>query len=138
IPPIALKKGLPLSMTIVLTWYQLRKLAGSLRSPADSAAKAVMEPTTAADNRPRPALLLIRAHRAPFRIRSSVLKHILTLLMVHLLVISAVGTVWPVTLVLASGEKWLRAVFCSWGGFSQSCASLVVWLTRIGAIGATL
>ena len=64
-------------MTIVLTWYQLRKLAGSLRSSADSAAKGVMEPTTAADNRPSPALLLIRAHRAPFRI--------LTLLMVHLL-----------------------------------------------------
>ena len=72
-------------MTIVLTWYQLRKLAGSLRSSADSAAKGVMEPTTAADNRPSPALLLIRAHRAPFRIRSSVLTHILTLLMMHLL-----------------------------------------------------
>src|SRR5712671_6667519 len=84
-PPIASKRGLPLSMTIVLTWYQLRKLAGSLRSPADSAAKVVMEPTTAADNRPSPALLLIHTHRAPFRIRSSALTHILTLLMVHLL-----------------------------------------------------
>src|SRR6202040_1668646 len=72
-------------MTIVLTWYQLRKLAGSLRSAADSAAKGVMEPTTAADNRPSPALLLIRAHRALLRIRSSVLTHILTLLMLNLL-----------------------------------------------------
>src|SRR6266446_4804078 len=64
IPPIASKSGLPLSMTIVLTWYQLRKLAGSLRPSADPAAKGMMEPTTAADNRPSPALLLIRAHRA--------------------------------------------------------------------------
>ena len=45
--------------------------------------EGVMEPTTAADNRPSPALLLIRAHRAPFRIRSSVLTHILTLFMMH-------------------------------------------------------
>src|SRR5258708_18201730 len=50
-----------------------------------------MKPTTATDNRPSPALLLIRAHRAPFRIRSSVLSHILTLLMVNLLSSSAVG-----------------------------------------------
>src|SRR5450755_2268440 len=70
-------------MTIVLTWYQLRKLAGSLRPSADSAAKAAMEPTTAADNRPSPALLLFRPHRAPVWIRSSVLTHILTLLIIR-------------------------------------------------------
>ena len=51
----------------------------------NSAAKGVMKPATAADNRPSPALLLIRVHRPPFRIRSTILAHILTLLMVNLL-----------------------------------------------------
>src|SRR5262249_12259485 len=94
----------------VLTWYQLRKLAGGLRSSADSAAKGMMHPTTTADNKPTLALLLTRAHRAPFWIRSSALTPILTPVMVHLLSSLRLEYYWSVTLISRMGDLPARIV----------------------------
>src|SRR5437868_15189016 len=78
-----------------------------------------MQPTTAADNRLSPAVLLIRAHLALFRVRSS----LLTPLMVHLLS-SLAGDLAPHPAPHFTSENavgcsnWLLMFSTSWPSFS--------------------